>query len=270
MIYPVKETIRKRKSVRSFDGRPVSRESYDALAAYVQQPLDPFDAPVTFRLLDAKTHDLSSPVVTGADLYMAAKVSRTEDFELALGYSFENACLYALSLGLGTVMLAASISRPTFEKAMELAGDEVMPVASPVGYPAAKRSIRESLMRKGLKADERLPFENTFFKDTYGAKMTKSDAGEYGEALEMVRWAPSAVNKQPWRAVVSGDQVHFFEVQTLKASPIGDIQKVDMGIALAHFDLTMQEEGRTGRFVKADPDFDLPANTHYTITYVKE
>ncbi len=53
-------------------------------------------------------------------------------------------------------MLAASLSRQTFEKAIEVKENEVMPVASPIGYPAAKRSIRESLMRKGLKAERKM------------------------------------------------------------------------------------------------------------------
>ena len=44
---------------------------------------------------------------------------------------------------------------------------EVLPAASPVGYPAKKRSIRESLMRKGLKSDERIPFDHLFFDETY-------------------------------------------------------------------------------------------------------
>jgi hypothetical protein len=50
---------------------------------------------------------------------------------------------------------------------MAVQPNEVMPVASPVGYPAAKKSIRESLMRKGTRADERLPFEKLFFEGDF-------------------------------------------------------------------------------------------------------
>ena len=60
-------------------------------------------------------------------------------------------------------MLAATISRKAFEKAMEVGDTEVMPAASPVGYPAEKKSIRETMMRKGLQADERMPFGKLFF-----------------------------------------------------------------------------------------------------------
>jgi hypothetical protein len=150
---------------------------------------------------------------------------------------------------------------------MDVQSDEVLPAASPIGYPAEKKSIRESLMRKALKADERLPFEQLFFDRQYGNKLTASSAGIYADALEMARWAPSAGNKQPWRAVVSADRVHFYEAKSMQDSPLGDIQKVDVGIALAHFDLTMQETGHNGRFIETDPGIALPENVRYILSY---
>ena len=270
MLFPAKEIIRNRKSVRSFDGRPLSDKDRTALEQYIQNVPNPFDVPVEFRMLDAKEHGLSSPVVVGADQYIAAKVSRCRHFEIGYGYSFESVCLYAGSLGLGTVILAASLSRKAFEKAMNVQGDAVMPVASPVGYPSAKRTIRDSLMRKGLKADDRIPFELLFFDGAFKKGLRKEDAGAFSNALEMARWAPSAGNKQPWRAVVAGDTVHFFEDKSIKESPLGDIQKVDVGIALAHFDLTMQEEGHVGRFFEGDPGLKLPEHVQYIISYKKE
>ena len=125
-------------------------------------------------------------------------------------------------------------------------------------------------MRKGLQADERIPFEQLFFDKRYGDRLTVSSAGVYANALEMARWAPSAGNKQPWRAVVAGDAVHFYEEKSMRESPLGDIQRVDVGIALAHFDLTMREEGHGGRFVEADPGIALPENVHYIISYERE
>ncbi|MDD6448813.1 MAG: nitroreductase family protein [Lachnospiraceae bacterium] len=203
--------IRRRKSVRTFNGKPLKNEDRLALEQYMQSQTNPFGVPVEYRLLDAKEYGLSSPVIVGTDLYLAAKVKRCKNYEIGFGYSFEHICLYAESLGLGTVMLAASLSRAAFEKAMNVQNDEVLPVASPVGYPAQKKSIRETLMRKGLKADERIPFEQLFFDKQYGNPLTVSSAGIYADSLEMARWAPSAANKQPWRAVVIGDTVHFYE-----------------------------------------------------------
>lgn len=267
MPFSAIEMIKKRKSCRSFNGEALKVMDRAALEKYIENVENPFGVPVEFRVLDAGKYGLSSPVVTGADVYMAAKAARGEHFEIGVGYSFEKACLYAEHLGMGTVILAASLSRAAFEKAMEVKEGEVMPVASPVGYPAGKRSIRDSLMRKGLKADERLDPEKIFFVDAYGHGLSKEYNGVFAQALEMLRWAPSATNRQPWRAVVSEGRVHFYEEQTLKESPLGDIQKVDLGIALCHFDLTMQEEGHEGRFVFEDPNLMKPENVHYIVSY---
>ena len=263
----VKDLIRSRTSVRTFTGEPLSADDRKKLEEYIAAETNPFNVPIEFRLLDVKEYGLSSPVIVGADMYLAAKVERAGNYELAFGYSFENACLYALSLGIGTVMLAASLSRKAFEQAMDVRADEVLPVASPVGYPAEKKSIRESLMRKGLKADDRKPFDTLFFAETFENPLSKEDGGIFSEALEMARWAPSAGNQQPWRAVVSGTEVHFYEKRSMKESALGDIQKVDVGIALCHFDLVMQEEGKQGSFHFEDPGISTPEDTCYMISY---
>lgn len=267
-MFPIKEIIRKRKSTRTFDGRPLSASDREKIEQFIADVPNPFGTKVEFRMLDAKDHNLSSPVIVGSDLYFAAKAKMDEGYEVGYGYSFEVACLYAESIGVGTVMLAASISRKAFEKAMGLKEGEGMPVATPLGYAAQKRALRDVAMRKGLKADRRAHFGELFFDGAFGRVLDKERAGAVGEALEMVRWAPSAGNRQPWRAVVAGNAVHFFEKRTMGVTHFGDTQMVDMGIALAHFDLTMREESRDGHFVKDVPGFDVPDDLTYIATYV--
>ena len=55
--------------------------------------------------------------------------------------------------------------------------------------------------------------------------------------VEVFRWAPSAANMQTWRIVKDGDKFHFYEKHTryYDAETYGDVQKIDMGIALCHF-----------------------------------
>lgn len=264
---PLKEAILHRKSVRTYDKQPLSAEDRKKLEDYLQTVKNPFGVPVEFKLLDAQEYNLSSPVVVGEDLYLAAKVKKQGPYEVALGYSFEEVCVYAASIGIGTVILAATLSRKTFEIAMDVKDDEVMPIATPVGYAADKRSLRESMMRKGMGSDNRLPFEQLFYHGTFSTPLPVSGAGPFTEALENTRWAPSATNKQPWRAVVIGDTVNFYEAQTLKENTLGDIQKVDVGIAIANFDLTMKEDGYKGEFIDKNPGLDAPENVHYITTY---
>ena len=262
------EIIKNRKSVRTFDGTPLSQEHKSKIESFTQNPTNPFDIPVIFRVLNAKENGLTSPVITGADTYLAAKVSKIPNFEIAFGYSFENVCLYAKSLGIGTVMLAASINRAVFEQVMQVGENEIMPVASPLGYPAKKRSIRETVMRKGIKADERQPFDSLFFDGSFKIGLKSDSAGVFADALEMARWAPSAVNRQPWRAVIKDNTVHFYEYKNMKESSLMDLQKLDVGIALCHFDLTMKENGKNGSFVFNKPEIEIPEKTEYIVSYI--
>ena len=92
---------------------------------------------------------------------------------------------------------------------MNLNNEEIMPCATPLGYIAKKMSLRENTMRKVIKAYERLPFEDLFFDNTFYNPLTKEKAGKLVKSLEMVRLATSAVNKQPWRVVISDNNAHF-------------------------------------------------------------
>ena len=139
------EAIQARRSVRTYDGRPLSAEHRDLITKHLANPENPFGVPVTLKLLDAKAHGLSSPVIVGEKQYLAGKVRRVENYELAFGYTFETACLYAKTLGLGTVMLAASLNRSAFEAAMQVGADEVLPCASPIGYPPPS-ALRDAVL----------------------------------------------------------------------------------------------------------------------------
>ena len=264
----LKELVTRRKSVRSFDGVPLREEDRGLLSAYLDGLKTPFDLPMEFRILDAKEHGLSSPVVTGTDLYVAGKLRRGAMAEVAFGYALEDFVLYAASLGVGTVWIAGTMDRAAFERAMELAEDEFLPAVTPIGYPAKKRSLRDAAMRRAIRSDSRQAFETLFFRDSFDRPMTEGDAGVYREALELVRLAPSAVNRQPWRIVQSGSAFHFFEKHSLPANDArGDVQKVDIGIALAHFDLALKAQGITGHWTAEDPGIACEEDTEYILTW---
>jgi len=256
-----------RRSVRTFDGRPISDAHLDQLRAAMETAKNPYGIPVEFRLLHAAEHKLTSPVLSGEDLYVGAKLPRVPHFEEALGYSLEHFLLSAEALGIGTVWLGGTMGRANFEKAMELSADEVMPCVSPLGYPALRMSLKETLMRKTIKADSRLPFDALFFRDSFETPLT--DAGDLQLPLEAVRLAPSAVNRQPWRAVVTENAVHFYKKGKVPpTASTGDMQKIDLGIALCHFRLAAEEAGISAEFVLRDPMLSTPENTEYIASYL--
>ena len=262
--------VQNRKSVRTFDGREIRPEELEKLRSFMQRIENPYDIPVEFRLLDGKRQELKCPVVSGSDLYIGAKSPRVPHMEEAFGYSFEMLVLYAQSLGIGTVWVGGTMNRAGFERAMELGKNERMPCMSPLGYPAGKMSLREGMMRKAIKADSRSPFETLFFDGAFDVPLRKENAGALTHPLEMVRWAPSAVNKQPWRVVVDKNAVHFYLKRTkgFLSEAVGDMQKIDLGIALCHFALAAKESELDIRFAISDPGIPAAADVEYIASYL--
>ena len=250
----MQELIRSRRSVRTFDGVPVRNEDAARILEAAGKVENPYELPIEWKLLDRKNDNLSVPVVVGTDAYIAGKMQRAPHAEEAFGYTFEKVVLFAQSLGIGTTWIAGTMDRKAFEHAMRLSENEVMPCVSPLGYPAEKMSLRETMMRKGVKADSRLDFEQLFFDGSFEQPLSAENAGDLRLPLEMVRLAPSAVNGQPWRAVCCRDRVHFYEKRGRGMASNGwDIQKVDMGIALCHFELGAAESGLRPAMYIEDP-----------------
>ena len=261
------DVIKARRSVRTFDGNGLAAEEITALQKYADGAENPYGQSAVFQIFSAKEHGLSSPVIAGTDLYLTGKLQKQPHAEEAFGYSMEEVALFAQANGIGTTWIAGTMNRDAFEKASGLQEGEVMPCVSPLGHPAKKMSLKESLMRKGVKADSRLPFDQLFFRDSFETPLRKEDAGDLAEALEAVRWAPSAVNQQPWRLVVCGDRVHFFEKKD-KGYDNGDwdLQKVDLGIALCHFLRMTKAAGLSPVCVIEDPGIACPPSTCYVAT----
>lgn len=257
-----KEIMKTRRSVRTFDGRPLSEKDLENLRSYMAAIENPYHIPVEFILLDAKEHGLSSPVLSGEPLYVAAKVGKTEHAEEAFGFSFESLVLYAWSMGIGTTWIGGTMKRELFERAAGVGAGEMMPCMSPLGYPAKKMSVRETLMRKGAKADSRKPAGELFFEGNFTVPLAETDP-EVVDALEMVRLAPSAVNRQPWRIVKDGNAYHFYlhHDKGYVSDKTGDLQKVDMGIALCHFMSCVE-----GSFALRDPEISHEADVEYIAT----
>lgn len=262
------ELIKSRKSVRSFDGEPLRAADRDHLARYMETISNPFGVRVSFVLLDAKENGLSSPVLTGETMYAAGKVAKGPLADVAFGFSFEKLVLYAWSLGIGTTWIGGTMKRELFERAAGLSDGEMMPCVSPLGYPAKKRSVRESLMRRGTGADSRMSAEKLFFDGAWGVPLVTSGQDELYELLEMVRWAPSAVNRQPWRVIARDGVFHFYEKRDRGyiSEKTGDLQRVDLGIALCHFMTGVETQGKIPGLVISDPGISVPDDVDYIAT----
>jgi nitroreductase len=273
---PIEELIEKRKSVRTFMEKPLSEEDRKELQSYMETLENPFGVDVKFSFLETgeKKKSLGTyGVIKGAVDYIGAAV-KEEPFAMeALGYEMEKLILYAASKGIGTCWLGGTFKREDFKKAMDIEEGTLFPAITPVGYPKESKSLTDNLVRFIAKGDLRKSWEELFFRDDFGHPLSVEEAKEYKDVLEMVRLAPSASNKQPWRVVRVNGSFHFYEAKSVGYSDSFryDIQKIDLGIALCHFHLTADEKNLRGKMsVETAPEIKVPVNHQYCFSWSAE
>jgi len=282
---PVTDIIRNRVSVRTYDDNPIEPGREALLRDFVSSgPAGPFGTKGRFELITARPGDADALKGLGtygairnpAGFLAGAVANEGRDLE-DFGYIMETVILLATDLGLGTCWLGGSFRQSRFAAAVRVGEHESIPAVVSVGNPAVKRRFVEKLMRRGANADSRLPWERLFFLGGFDRPLSRHEAGAYAEPLEMVRLAPSASNKQPWRVVKDpSSAVYHFHLQRTKGYDrsrkrlfrMADLQRVDMGIALCHFALTAEELGLPGAWVAADPRIvPEPPDAEYVVSW---
>jgi hypothetical protein len=256
---PVSRIIQKRYSCRVYDPAISSDIAFSDLEDYITRlPAGPFNASNRFLLVQANVPDQRSFRRLGT--YGAIKdapgfiigISGKGQMDMEdFGYRMEMIVLKAADLELGTCWLGGNFTRGSFTKKAGAARGETLPAVTSVGFPYEKKSMAQVEQTR-----KRLAWKDLFFMDDFSTPLTEEEAGLFAGSLEMVRLAPSARNLQPWRIVKQGKEFHFF-MQRYKGyhelvipfiTGIADLQRVDMGIALAHFDCAVKDAGLPGRW----------------------
>ena len=281
---PVIEVIRERSSCRSYDGRTLDEAARVELEGCLSR-LDegPFGASVRIQLVDRSGPSWRMRAfgtygfVSGARQFLAGAVVKADKDLENFGYVFEEAVLHATDIGLGTCWLGGTFNRSIFARAIDLRDGEVLPAVSPVGYRRANKDAVDSAMYRTVGSANRKPWRELFFHKNFATPMGEAEAGRYAVPLKMVRLAPSSVNGQPWRVVkTEGTDVFNFYLQRPGVSnkiaevfvPV-DLLRIDIGIAMCHFELTAREMNIEGRWEILNPDRGgLPIGMEYIVSWV--
>ena len=276
--FSVNKTIKERYSVRTYDKKPVSDEIKEKIMSYAESLSNPFGVKINFKFIEKSTSASGEKLGTygfikGADLFIGATVPKEKCAQEALGYDFEKLVLYITSLGLGTCWLGGTFNKSAFTEEMKVNENELFPIVSPVGYPASKLRLTEKVFRRSLNADNRADWNELFFFKDFSTPLDKTTAGHYANPLEMLRLAPSAKNKQPWKVVFDGKAFHFIQLFAHENNDGSgqEMHRIDMGIAICHFHLAAVENNLNGYFKKYESlDFDISEGTAYITSWVVE
>ena len=261
------ETIQKRRSVRTYTGEPLRNEHITQIKQYINQLQAPFGVKARIELISVNSNEKPIKLGTYGTIYGVSEIMALiyeESFfaETAAAYMFEQAILFCTDLGLGTCWLADFSSRINLKKQIQLKPNEQLRIVSPIGYVNDKKRFLEKYV---IRADNlhasRKSFEELFFDKNFDNSLTKDTAEVFFQPLEMLRLAPSANNKQEWRALLEDKAFHFYK----KPYPMFDA--FDMGIALCHFELTCKELGIGGKF-EILKDFPNNDKLKYVISWV--
>jgi nitroreductase len=288
----ITDLIEKRYSCRTYASTPIAAEARRDLETFLAaHSTGPFGSTVRLALIAATEEDhqalkglgtygfIRNPMAFIVGAMDASPAGNLED----VGWVLEQIVLYATALGLGTVWLGGTFTKSRFSQLVDLRAVESVPAVIATGYPADNTSTVDRLIRRGASANQRLPWQQLFFEAPSGGRtngafdkpLSEDAAGRYAEVLEMVRKAPSASNKQPWRIVRDRECWHLYLQRTRGYAArnallgVADMQRIDMGIAMCHWELMAAELGLGGRWAPAEPSFGkLDSMTSYVVSWL--
>jgi nitroreductase len=282
MNQTIQEIIRQRYSCRFYYDEPISTVNQHELRLFLETlHAGPLGTHVRLELAAASQEERQSLKGLGsygfiknpAGFIYGAIEQVPMDME-EYGYVLEHAIIAATGIGLGTCWLGGTFTKSSFARRISLRDNEAMPAVAAAGY-IQERIGKDSEIIKHRRPG-RLPAELLFFADAFGSPLNMETTCAYSQPLEMIRLAPSASNKQPWRIVRIDNAWHFFLQRTrgygkgtvlFRILRLADLQRVDMGIAMCHFELTARELGLNGGWVIDDPKILMPEGTEYTVTW---
>lgn len=248
--------VRERISVRKYRPEPLSAESQIHFLSILKElETGPFGSRLRFAFVAAREGDFAEMRGLGTygaiekpQAYLLAAVKDSAAARYDYGWALQRAVLKAQDLGWGSCWLGGNFTKGSFSARMGVQPGEILPAVLSFGYPV--RPFSETPQRK------RKDFSELFFEADGRTPLTPESAGAYALPLEMVRLAPSAVNRQPWRVIREGSTFRFHLVRDPYLTrglarffvKDRDLQSVDMGIALCHFDLGVRQSGLSGRW----------------------
>lgn len=281
--HPWTQWMRARISCRTYLPVSLPPENFSALQAFLSQLTEAvFPGRWRFEFIDSIPGEASQPIGTygtirGARTYLAGVVERAPHDLENFGFLMETAILYATGLGFGTCWLGGAFHNGQLKKKLRVNPGEVVPAITPIGTAAEGRSLPDRALRWSAKSNLRKPWDELFFTPDFSRPLDVPPDSPHRTLLEMVRIAPSASNRQPWRITADLGQ-NQFRLYLRRTPGYGwlsrglmrtlDLQRVDIGIALCHFTLTARELGVPGKWSR-EPGGPgrLPEGMEYIATW---
>lgn len=255
----MKKEIMSRKSQRSYDGNKLKKEDEKLLLDYLNDKnnlIGKFGNIIKMHLISTIGKDVEKistyGVVKNAPNYLVTVCKNTREGMIDCGYVVEKLMLFLESKGISTCWLGGTYKRNQLN--VPVGEGEFIPIISPIGYAAKKRTFSDRTVRRIAKSNSRIDFNQLFFMNSFNEAIENN---QLKKRLEYVRIGPSASNKQPWRIIVDNHDIAHLYIERTPNYGYGklgyDIQMVDMGIAMCHYEIA---KGNV-EFIMSNPKIEL-------------
>jgi len=281
----VQDLIKTRTSCRSYLETPIQTDKREIMDEFLNANLKgPFNSNTRFKLVSASDNDNEElknlgtyGFIKGASGFIIGAVDKGSEKNMEdYGYLMEKIILLATDLELGTCWLGGTFNKSTFAQKISMEENEIVPAVTAIGNKMPKRTTLDSVVRWVAGSHNRQAWDKLFFINNFDTPLIQTGA-DYEMPLEMVRLGPSASNRQPWRIIKEQEHhiFHFYLQRTknynrnIRLLKLADLQRIDMGIAMCHFELSMQSINFSGQWKDVDPKLPvLPESTEYIISWV--
>lgn len=220
--------IEKRKSVRKYEAKPISKEDMNIVKEAINdvQPILSKMHKVEYNIIiieDGEKFSDSFKTVIGrvkAPHYLLIVSEEKEDYLENAGFIGEQVVLKLAEKGIGTCWLGSIANKKNKIRKIVKMDDQLTPIiVVAFGYPEEELKPIEKRKRKKL--------DKIF---------TGNIEKEFLPIAKALQVAPSALNSQPWRIFIN-DNVWNFYIKPRKGvlkNPYGHLLKIDAGIGITH------------------------------------
>ncbi len=226
MNHELYEAIFYRKSVRKYDMNPLPAEALAEIEAFAAQA-KPLIEDISYNILLINAQQMGM-VSVKAPHYICFYSEKKEGYLLNAGFILQQVDLWLSANGYGSCWIG--MGKPS-GSAPAITGMEYVIM---LGFGRAAEPARRSQVSE--------------FKRLALGEI--SQAGGSNELLEPVRLAPSAGNTQSWLLAGSSREILLYrkKFNPIKGALYGKFNRIDMGIALCHLWLAIEEHGNHAAF----------------------
>jgi nitroreductase len=203
-------------------------------------------------------------VISGTAEYLFGIIPNTRAGLVNYGYAMEKVAISLWKEGIGSCWLGGSFKKNKLEALYLMKETRSIPAVLAIGIPHKDQSMMERVVKLKTRPVNRKPLSDLFFDRGFHQALEIKPNSKWETIFTCVQRAPSARNAQPWRIIREHNAYHFY----LKTREETALNRIDMGIAICHFDLARIELEVEGNWRVIRP-LENP-NYKYFISFVKE